>query len=91
MKKCILVASFLFPAFAFAEASTYTVSGMTCKTCVKAVKAKVCKIEGVEKCEVSIGKVVLTPKAGATLKDLEVSQAIEKAGEYKVTGSPANQ
>jgi copper chaperone CopZ len=90
MKRMIALSLFL-PALAFAEASTYTVSGMTCKACVKAVKAKVCKLEGVKKCDVSIGKVILTPKEGATIDDLKVSSAVQSAGKYEVTGSPANQ
>lgn len=91
MKNWIAIASLLIPSLVLAESSTYTVSGMTCKACVKAVKAKVCQLEAVDKCEVSIGKVVLTPKPGKKIDDLTVSQSIEKAGEYKMTGSPAHQ
>jgi copper chaperone CopZ len=94
MKKFLVLISLCVPLFSMAGAtspSTYTVSGMTCGNCVKAVKAQVCKLDGIEKCEVSVGKVVLTPKAGAALDDLKVTKAIEKAGEYKVTGGPANQ
>ena len=77
----------IFPLFSFAGTTSYAVSGMTCGGCVKAVKAQVCKLEGIDKCEVSIGKVLLTPKKGATIDETLVRQSVEKAGEYKVTGS----
>ncbi len=89
MKSLAAVLAILFPLFALAAPSTYNVSGMTCGSCVKAVKAQVCKLDGVEKCEVKIGKVVLTPKAGFTLDDKKISAAVEKAGEYKVTETVA--
>lgn len=85
MKLSFFAATLFLPLFAMAGPSTYKVSGMTCGSCVKAVKAKVCKLEGVEKCEVTIGKVILTAKPGVTLDDKMVSAAVEKAGEYKVT------
>lgn len=91
MKTLIATLGWILPALAFAGSSTYTVSGMTCKSCVKAVKAQVCHLDGVAKCEVTVGKVVLTPKPGAKIDDLKVSKAIERAGDFQMTGSPAMQ
>lgn len=73
------------PLFAFAETATYDVSGMTCNSCVKAIKAQVCKMDGVEKCDVSIGKIVLSTKEGVSLDEQKVKEAVSRAGEYKVT------
>jgi mercuric ion binding protein len=87
--KWLLPVLMILPTFAFAETTTYEVSGMTCNSCVKALKAKVCKLDGVEKCEISVGKMILTPKAGATLDQQKVSEAVTSAGAFKVTSSAA--
>lgn len=67
-----------------AETKSYTMSGMTCGSCVKSVSAQVCKLPGVEKCEVDINKMTLTGK----LDDKAISQAVEKAG-FTVASSKA--
>lgn len=83
MKAFIALVLFSLPVFAGTQ--TYTVSGMTCNSCVKSVKAKVCQMEGIEKCDVTVGKVVLTPKTGFQLPKDQIEAAIAKAGDYKVT------
>jgi mercuric ion binding protein len=82
----LLVLAFLFTtSYGHAETQTVEVSGMTCGACVKQVKAKVCSLKGIEKCEVSVGKVTLTTKAGETINQDEIAQAISAASpEFKV-------
>ena len=87
MTKWLIPALFLFPLLAFAETATYDISGMTCGACVKMIKAKVCKIEGLEKCDVTIGKVVVSTKAGTPVDDQKIKDAVVHAGDYKVTGT----
>lgn len=77
----------MFPLSSFADTTTYNVTGMTCNSCVKAIKAQVCKIEGLESCEVSVGKVILSTKAGVTVNEQAVKDAVERAGDYKVSGN----
>ncbi len=86
MKKWIL-ASLLVPLLAQAETTTYTVEGMHCGSCAKAIEAQVCKTEGLEKCSVSVGKVVITPKAGVQFSQEQIQTLVSKAGDYKVTGT----
>jgi copper chaperone CopZ len=86
MKKWIL-ASLLIPFFAFAETTTYSVEGMHCGSCAKAIEAQVCKADGLEKCSVSLGQVVITPKAGIHFSQEQIQSLVSKAGDYKVTGA----
>lgn len=78
---------FLAPA-AFAESTTYNVEGMHCGSCAKAIKAQVCKMDGLESCEVTVGKVVVSPKSGVTISQDQIQAAISKAGEYKIVNPP---
>lgn len=64
-------------AIAHAETKTYTLSGMTCESCVKAVTGQVCKLPGIEKCHVEVNKMTLT---GPQLDDKAISKAVEKTG-----------
>lgn len=86
MKKALFIASLLFSLSALAEPTTYNVDGMHCGSCVKAIKAQVCKMDGLESCDVSMGKVIVTPKAGVSITQDQIQAAISKAGEYKVNG-----
>lgn len=85
--KWLIPALLILPLSSFADTTTYEVSGMTCNSCVKAIKAQVCKIDGLEKCEVSVGKLVLSTKNGITVSEQTVKDAVERAGDYKVSGS----
>ena len=87
MTKWLIPALFLFPLSSFAETATYDVSGMTCNSCVKAIKASVCKTEGIEKCDVTIGKLVISTKPGVVVDEQKIKDAVVRAGDYKVTGS----
>ncbi len=87
MKKLMILSALLFSQAVLAETVTYDVQGMHCGSCAKAIKSQVCKMEGLEKCEVSVGKVVISPKAGIAISQDQIQSAISKAGEYKITGS----
>ncbi|HRO67952.1 MAG TPA: heavy-metal-associated domain-containing protein [Pseudobdellovibrionaceae bacterium] len=78
----VALVAFALPLLVRAETKTYTLDGMTCGSCVKSVKAQVCKLPGVETCEVEINKVTLTGKA---LDDKAIEGAVSKAG-YTMTG-----
>ncbi|MGZ3772696.1 MAG: heavy-metal-associated domain-containing protein [Pseudobdellovibrionaceae bacterium] len=87
MKKALIL-SFLFVSqAALAETITYNVEGMHCGSCAKAIKAQVCKMDGLEKCDVTMGKVIISPKTGVTISQEQIQTEVSKAGEYKVTGS----
>ncbi|MBK7961808.1 MAG: heavy-metal-associated domain-containing protein [Bdellovibrionales bacterium] len=62
-----------------AETVPFKISGMTCQACVKSVKAQVCSLKSVKKCEVEVGKVVLTSKDGQTIDPQEVAKAVKAA------------
>ncbi|WP_413288219.1 heavy-metal-associated domain-containing protein [Bdellovibrio sp. HCB337] len=85
--KWLIPALLILPISSFAETTTYDVTGMTCNSCVKAIKAQVCKMDGIEKCEVSLGKIMLSTKEGITLNEQSVKEAVGRAGDYKVSGS----
>lgn len=65
------------------EKASFKIEGMTCGSCVSMIKAKVCKLEGVEACEVKVGEMTLTSKSTLNLE--KIKQAVVSAGEYKIT------
>ncbi|MGZ3770342.1 MAG: heavy-metal-associated domain-containing protein [Bdellovibrio sp.] len=87
MKKAFILISLFLSQTVFAETVTYNVQGMHCGSCAKMIKAEVCKMDGLEKCDVTMGKVVISPKTGVTINQDQIQAAISKAGEYKITGS----
>lgn len=87
MKKSLILAVLLLSQAALAETITYNVEGMHCGSCAKAIKAQVCKMEGLESCDVTLGKVVISPKTGVAISQDQIQSAVSKAGEYKIIGS----
>lgn len=87
MKKALVLTALLLSQTALAETITYNVEGMHCGSCAKAIQAQVCKMDGLDKCDVTVGKVVISPKKGINISQDQIQTAISKAGEYKVTGS----
>lgn len=85
--KIIIATGLFFSSLAFAETTTYDVKGMHCGACAKMIQSKVCALEGVQKCEVSMGKVVIEPKAGVKISQDQVQSKMSEAGEYTITGS----
>ncbi|WP_347356853.1 heavy metal-associated domain-containing protein [Bdellovibrio sp.] len=87
MKMLLAATALFFSQAALAETITYNVEGMHCGSCARSIKAQVCTMEGLEKCEVSMGKVVISPKSGVNISQDQIQAAISKAGEYKITNS----
>ncbi len=88
MKKMFIIVTCSFRKSPWQRPLTYTVEGMSCGNCAKMIKAEVCKMEGLEKCDVSLGKIVMTPKAGVKISQDQVQTAVTKAGpEYKIVTS----
>ena len=64
---------------------TYTVVGMTCDHCVKAVADELSRLPGVTAVDVSLSSGRATMTSDWPLDDAEVRAAVEEAG-YEVTG-----
>jgi copper chaperone len=64
--------------------TTYTVTGMTCEHCVRAVTSEVSEVPGVTAVDVELasGRVTVT---GADVDDAAVRAAVDEAG-YEVAG-----
>ncbi|MCE3011285.1 MAG: heavy-metal-associated domain-containing protein [Proteobacteria bacterium] len=82
-----LILSLFFTLPAFAETAKMEISGMTCGGCVKAIKAKVCKIEGLADCKVDVGSMELVSKEGTKIDLKKVEELVKSAGDYAVTKS----
>lgn len=64
---------------------TYTVAGMTCDHCVKAVTEELAQLAGVTAVKVDLSSARATVTSERPLDDAEVRAAVEEAG-YEVTG-----
>jgi copper chaperone len=60
--------------------SIYTVTGMTCKHCVRAVTEEVGKLDGVENVTVDLKTGAVTVSSATELGDADVRAAVEEAG-----------
>jgi copper chaperone CopZ len=65
--------------------ATYSVTGMTCDHCDRAVKAEVAKIAGVTSVDVDLGAGRMTLTSAEPVDAAAVQAAVEEAG-YEVTG-----
>lgn len=67
------------------SSTDYTVSGMTCEHCVKAVTEEVSAIDGVTEALVTLegGKLQVTSDAQVPFSAVEA--AVDEAGDYTVT------
>lgn len=63
--------------------ATYSVEGMTCEHCVRAVSAEVAAISGVEAVEVDLASGAVTVTSAGELDEAAVRAAVEEAG-YEV-------
>jgi copper chaperone len=64
--------------------STWTVTGMTCEHCVRAVSEEVSAIEGVTAVAVDLASGQVTVESDAPLAPASVVAAVDEAG-YEVT------
>lgn len=62
------------------SATTYTVKGMTCDHCVRAVTDEVSKVTGVTGVEVDLASGRVTVSSGAPVDAAAVRAAVEEAG-----------
>jgi copper chaperone len=60
--------------------STYTVVGMTCEHCVKAVSGEISRLAGVESVEVDLGTGVVRVTSRSGLLPQDVAAAVAEAG-----------
>lgn len=65
--------------------SNYTVSGMTCDHCVRAVTEEVEAITGVQQADVDLANGSLTVTSERALDFHQISAAVDEAGDYTVT------
>ena len=65
--------------------STFSVQGMTCSHCVRAVSAEVAKIDGVNKVEVNLERGTVTVESAVPLDRDTVAMAVDEAG-YELVG-----
>ncbi len=63
--------------------STYTVVGMTCEHCVRAVTEEVGALEGVTGVEVDLASGLVTVSSTTPVEDAVVAEAVAEAG-YEV-------
>lgn len=65
--------------------SNYTVTGMTCEHCVRAVTEEVEAISGVVHADVDLANQALTVTSEQPLDFDQVAAAVDEAGDYTVT------
>lgn len=65
--------------------SNYSVQGMTCEHCVRAVTEEVAAIPGVQSAEVNLANGSLTVTSDQPIDFDQVEAAIDEAGAYTVT------
>lgn len=83
----MILAAIFWSTLSFADTGTFKIDGMTCGSCVKAIKAKVCNMEGVATCEVKVGEMKIETKEGTKLDLEKIKELVGKAGEYTITDS----
>ena len=64
--------------------STFTVVGMTCDHCVRAVEGEVAKIDGVESVDVDLDSGTVTVESDAPIDEGTFAAAVDEAG-YEVS------
>ena len=67
--------------------ATYTVSGMTCGHCVKAVTTEVARIEGVNAVDVDLDSGRVTVTSDRPVEQAELKAAVDEAG-YELVAQP---
>ncbi|MBA0127465.1 heavy-metal-associated domain-containing protein [Haloechinothrix sp. YIM 98757] len=68
-----------------AEATTYTVTGMTCGHCAQAVRDELERVDGVTEVSVDVATGAVTVRGEQPVPDERVRAAVEEAG-YEVAG-----
>ena len=63
---------------------TYTINGMTCEHCVKAITEEVSALDGVDNVTVSLESGSMTIDSAEEIPFGKVADAVDEAGEYTV-------
>ena len=63
---------------------TYTINGMTCEHCVRAITEEVSAIEGVDRVVVSLESGSMTIDSAAEIPFDRIAAAVDEAGDYTV-------
>ena len=89
MRNLIAILTVFSASLALAEVGNFEIKGMTCGACVKRVKAAVCDKLGdtAETCEVKVGSMSITTKAGKTLDTKQVEALVAGTKSFSVTKS----
>lgn len=66
--------------------NTYTVAGMTCEHCVRAVTGELSKIDGVEGVDIDLATGRVDVRSDQPLEEATVAAAVDEAG-YELTSS----
>ena len=66
------------------EVYRYQIKGMKCADCVESVKKAVCGMNGIEKCDVSVGEATLEVAPGTRLDQKSIAKAVKEAGHFSV-------
>jgi copper chaperone CopZ len=71
-------------SFSYADSATVEISGMKCGDCVKNIEKSLCKMKGVTKCEVSVGKAIIETDSKTALNEKTIADLVAGAGHYKM-------
>lgn len=71
-----------------ATTTTFTVVGMTCEHCVRAVREEVGRLQGVEAVDIDLPSGRVTVTSSAPLADADVRAAVDEAGYTVADGEP---
>ena len=67
--------------------NTYTVAGMTCEHCVRAVTDELTKLDGVEAVDIDLATGRVEVRSGQPLEEATVAAAVDEAGYELASGS----
>jgi len=73
-------------------ATSYSVTGMTCVHCVRAVTDELTRIPGVAGVKVDLvpaGASVVTVSSDAPVPEEAISAALDEAGDYRIASKPS--
>ena len=68
----------------FIGATTFTVTGMTCEHCVRAVTSEINAIDGVESVDVDLATGAVTVTATKPVDRTDIAHAVDEAGYHLV-------
>ncbi len=76
----ILTSSFVFAA----EKQSYKIKGMHCSSCVRTIKASICKLPGMKNCKVKLGEISFEVKGDKQYTLTELNEILKTKGSYEL-------